>query len=192
MTDELGERIKTQYENRTRILLPRRTYTIIRLDGKAFHTYTRGLKKPFDEQLFEDMDDAIIEMMSQIQGAQFAYTKSDEISVLVTDFDKPNTDAWFDGNIQKITSVAASIITAEFNKLRWKRDYEFCRNAGLELSLENRKVLKIDWTKIPTAYFDARTFTIPDRTEVMNYFVWRNQDCACIKIGSRYFCPVYF
>jgi tRNA(His) guanylyltransferase len=178
MNDPLGERIKDQYENRTRFSLPRRTFTIIRLDGKAFHTYTRGLEKPFDQGLFEDMDNAIIQLLPQIQGAQFAYTQSDEISILVTDFEKPTTDSWFDGNIQKMCSVSASIITAEFNKLRWKRVYEKERTNNMALSIEDRQIMKLNFVGLPTAYFDSRVFTIPDRIEVMNYFIWRNQDCA--------------
>lgn len=156
MQDALGDRMKGQYEDRTRFLLPRRTYTIIRLDGKAFHTYTRGLQKPFDAGLFEDIDAAIKAMLPELQGAVFAYTQSDEISVLLTDFADVGTCAWFDGNLQKMCSVSASIMTAEFNRLRWAR---CCTDA-------------------PAAYFDARIFTIPDRVEVMNYFIWRNQDCS--------------
>jgi tRNA(His) 5'-end guanylyltransferase len=156
MKDDLGNRMKEQYENRTRFMLPRRTYTIIRLDGKSFHTYTRELKKPFDNELFEDIDNSIIAMLPEIQGVVFAYTQSDEISILLTDFSTPQTSAWFDGNLQKMTSVAASIITAEFNRLRWARQ----------------------WKDTPSAYFDARVFTIPDRIEVMNQFIWRNQDCS--------------
>ena len=163
MKDDLGDRMKGNYEDRTRYSLPRRTYTIIRLDGKAFHTYTRGLKKPFDADLYEDMDNAIIAMLPEVQGAVFAYTQSDEISILVTDFAQPTTSAWFDGNLQKICSVGASIITAQFNKQRWLRD-----------ALINRATPDFD----TIAYFDARVFTIPDRTEVMNYFIWRNQDCS--------------
>lgn len=157
--DSLGTRIKEQYENRTRYMLPRRTYTLLRIDGKSFHTYTRGLRKPFDKELFDDMDAAIIAMMPQIQGAAFAYTQSDEISVLLTDFAKPTTSAWFDGNLQKVSSVATSIITAEFNRLRLKME----RQGSIHVH--------------PMAYFDCRAFTIPDRIEVMNYFIWRNQDC---------------
>jgi len=164
MNDELGERMKGQYEHRTRFFVPRRTYTIIRLDGKAFHTYTRGLTKPFDVDLYKDMDEAIIAMLPHIQGAVFAYTQSDEISVLVTDFALPTTSAWFDGNIQKMASVSSSIITAEFNRQR------LIRACGIESGDKYRKT--------PLAYFDSRVFTIPDRTEVMNYFIWRNQDCV--------------
>jgi tRNA(His) guanylyltransferase len=178
MNDDLGDRMKGNYEDRTRYLLPRRTYTILRLDGKAFHTYTKGLKKPFDGELFEDIDAAIIAMMPQIQGAVLAYTQSDEISILLCDFAQPTTSAWFDGNLQKVCSVSASIMTAEFNKLRWKRVYEMERANNMEMSLQDRQIMKLNFPKLDTAYFDARVFTIADRIEVMNYFIWRNQDCS--------------
>ena len=168
MKDELGERIKENYENRTRYFVPRRTYTIIRLDGKVFHTYTKKLLKPFDHYLYKDMDSAIIAMLPHIQGAVFAYTQSDEISVLVTDFATDNTSAWFDGNIQKMASVSSSIITAEFNRLRLIRNVY-----GNDL----HGVINV-MSLTTSAYFDSRVFTIPDRTEVMNYFIWRGNDCS--------------
>ena len=164
--DPLGTRIKENYENRTRYYVPRRTYTIIRLDGCHFKTYTRGLKKPFDNNLFEDIDNAIIAMLPEIQGAVFAYTQSDEISILLTDFAQPNTSAWFDGNLQKMCSVAASIITAEFNSLRLLRQFNAYVKDCDNVDFNNQ------------AYFDARVFSIPDRVEVMNYLIWRNQDCS--------------
>lgn len=178
MNDELGTRMKDQYENRTRYFLPRRTFTILRLDGKAFHTYTRGLEKPFDTGLFEDIDNAIIAMLPELQGAVFAYTQSDEISILLTDFATPQTDAWFDGNLQKMTSVAASIMTAEFNKTRmigWMRGQRYSMH-NADGSLNRNRITGAD--ELPIAYFDCRAFTIPDRTEVMNYFRWRQQDCV--------------
>lgn len=185
MQDDLGDRMKAQYEDRTRYLLPRRTYTIIRLDGKAFHTYTRGLQKPFDKGLYEDMDTAIIRMLPQIQGSVFAYTQSDEISILLTDFATPQTSAWFDGNLQKMCSVAASTITAEFNRLRarrWRKNLEastFLEKHGMgEEAADNSTLCTEEGSVFKLAYFDARIFTIPDRTEVMNYFIWRNQDCS--------------
>lgn len=171
MNDELGNRMKENYENRTRYFLPRRTFTILRLDGKAFHTYTKGLKKPFDNGLSEDIDNAIIAMLPQIQGSVFAYTQSDEISILLTDFATPQTDTWFDGNIQKICSVASSIMTAEFNKKRLLRIGRFIDDVAEEKNVTNI----IDTQDL--AYFDCRAFTIPDRVEVMNYFRWRQQDC---------------
>lgn len=162
--DPLGTRIKENYENRNRYSLPRRTYTIIRLDGCHFHSYTKNLNKPFDKGLYEDIDNSIIAIMPQIQGAVFAYTQSDEISILLTDFATNTTDAWFDGNLQKMCSVSSSMMTAEFNRHR------LVRACGIESGDKYKK------TKL--AYFDSRVFTIPDRTEVMNYFVWRNQDCS--------------
>lgn len=192
-SDPLGTRIKEQYENRTRYMLPRRTYTIIRLDQKCGHTYTRGLNKPFDKGYSEDIDNAIIAMLPEIQGAVFAYTQSDEISILLTDFSLPTTSAWFDGNLQKIVSVSASILTAEFNKLRLIRHFNCQRESqwgrrkegfqGLSsLPAYSDKCLyecvPVDIQQFPIACFDSRAFTIPDRIEVMNYFIWRNQDCS--------------
>ena len=115
MKDSLGDRIKGHYENRFRHHLPRRSYTILRVDGKAFHTYTRGCERPFDFALMEDMDFTAKAMCEQIQGCKLAYVQSDEISLVLTDFDTLQTDAWFDGNIQKMVSISAAIATAEFN-----------------------------------------------------------------------------
>lgn len=177
--DPLGERMKSQYEVRSRQLLPRRTYTIIRLDGKAFHTYTRGLKKPFDGDLIDDMDNAVVNILPEIQGAQFAYVQSDEISILLTDFAKENTDAWFDGNVQKMVSVSASLMTAEFNLLRIKRQMNSAEESRKQLeSLVGVGNACCQRYPKELAYFDSRVFTIPDRVEVMNYFIWRNNDAA--------------
>lgn len=156
MKDTLGDRMKSYYENRTKTFLPRRTYTIIRIDGKAFHTYTKGLERPFDDKLIKDMDDTAIYLCENIQGAVCAFVQSDEISILVTDFNKLTTDAWFDGNVQKITSISASLATAKFNELRPGK----------------------------IALFDSRVFTIPSSTEVENYFIWRQQDTVRNSISS--------
>lgn len=185
MNDELGERMKEQYEHRTRYFVPRRTYTIIRLDGKAFHTYTKGLDKPFDMGLIEDMDSAIVAMMPKIQGVILAYTQSDEISLLLTDFGTPQTSAWFDGNIQKMASVSSSVITGEFNRFRarrWRKGLKeemFMAYNGMGQEADDHSSYATDDGCIfNIAYFDSRVFTIPDRTEVLNYLIWRNQDCA--------------
>ncbi len=154
MKDALGDRIKSQYENRTRYFLPRRTYTIIRLDGKAFHTYTKGCERPFDTALIHAMNETANFLCQEIQGAKMAFVQSDEISILLTDFEKPTTSAWYDGNIQKITSISAALASAYFNKIR--------NEQGIE----------------KLAFFDSRVFTIPDRTEVENYFIWRQNDCV--------------
>lgn len=154
--DSLGDRMKEFYENRTRTFLPRRTYTIIRIDGKAFHTYTRGLTRPFDWDLVNDMDETAKYLCENIQGAKFAFVQSDEISILLTDFNELNTSAWFDGNIQKMTSISASLATAKFNELRPNK----------------------------LALFDSRVFTIPTAIEVENYMIWRQQDTVRNSISS--------
>ena len=154
MRDDLGRRMKQSYEFVTRYTLPRRTYTIIRIDGKAFHSYTRGCERPFDERLMRRMDETTIRLCEQIQGICFGYTQSDEISLLLTDFGTVHTQPWLEGNVQKIVSISASMATAFFN------------------------ASPIEGHTTEPALFDSRVFTIPDPTEVYNYFVWRQQDAS--------------
>ncbi len=158
--DSLGDRMKRNYEDRFRFMLPRRTFTIIRCDGKAFHTYTRSFRKPYDLNLVSAMDAAAMALCRAAQGSAFAYVQSDEISVLLTDFSTVQTDAWFDGNVQKICSVSASIVTAAF---------------GEEME---ELILAADLDVHGPALFDARVFSIPDPIEVENYFIWRQQDAT--------------
>jgi tRNA(His) guanylyltransferase len=148
--DSLGDRMKDQYERRAQTHLPRRTYTIIRLDGKAFRSYTRGLQRPYDKQLMDDMAETTRYLCQEVQGCRFGYTQSDEITLLLTDFATNKTEAWFDGNVQKIVSVSASLATAKFNELRPGK----------------------------LALFDSRVFTIPDPVEVVNQFLWRQKDAT--------------
>jgi hypothetical protein len=83
--DSLGDRMKG-YENAFRHYLPRRNYVMIRIDGCHFHTYTKGLKRPFDHGLIEDMDNTAKYLCQKIQGAKLAFVQSDEISILLADF----------------------------------------------------------------------------------------------------------
>lgn len=97
--DDLGGRMKSDYENRTRFFLPRRTHTLIRIDGKSFHTYTRGCRRPFDADLMAAMDDTARALCETLEGAQLAFVQSDEISILLSDFATPQTAAFSDGNV---------------------------------------------------------------------------------------------
>ena len=133
---------------------------MLRIDGKAFHTYTRGLDRPFDEGLMADMNATTKFLCENIQGAKIGYVQSDEISILLTDFDKLTTDAWFDYNVQKMTSVSASYATAKFNELRQERNLP------------------------KMAFFDSRVFQLPNIIEVLNYFLWRQKDCVRNSISS--------
>jgi len=182
MKDPLGDRMKDFYEDRTRYKLARRTNTIIRIDGKSFHTYTKGLKRPFDEGLMEDMNKTTEYLCQNTQGAKFGYVQSDEISILITDYDAIDTHAWFDGNLQKMASIAASLATAKFNQLRMARLAEDgCESSnGLASGLLNSD----DVNNFKLAMFDARVFQIPYQEEVINYFIWRQQDATRNSISS--------
>jgi len=170
--DRLGDRMKDFYEDRFRYKLPRRTNVIIRIDGKAFHTYTKGLNRPYDVALMEDMDETTKYLCENIQGAKIGYVQSDEISILLTDYDDLGTSAWFDHNLQKMCSIASSLATAKFNELRFKRN--------LKVMEDTRKPDEIflNWDKQKLAMFDARVFVIPYDEEVVNYFIWRQQDAT--------------
>lgn len=173
--DPVMERMKSHYENRSKTYLNRRTPVIIRLDGKAFHTYTKGLDKPFDEGLIEDMQETAKFLCKEIQGAKCAYVQSDEINILVTDYDKLTTDAWFDYGVQKMTSISASLATAKFNQLRLRRFFLKPTTEYSPLYNYPEGSCFIDFQTL--AYFDSRAFNIP-KEEVSNYFLARQRDAV--------------
>lgn len=170
MTDKttLGDRMK-EYEATTHQALLRRTPVIIRIDGRAFHTYVPknfsedtdpSLKQsPFSTALHGLMVSTTCELMRQIQNAVFAYTQSDEISILLRDWDRHETQQWFGGNLQKITSISAAVATSTFNHL-----------ARTQAGVRQDDVDDL-------AHFDSRAFNLPN-TEVVNYFIWRQQDAS--------------
>jgi tRNA(His) guanylyltransferase len=169
MFDKLADRIKDFYESRTQSYLMRRCYSIIRVDGKNFSRYTSGLERPFDPAFIEDMNQTAIALCKEVQGAVLGYVQSDEISVVMADFQTHQTDSWFDGNIQKIVSIASSTATAEFNKLR------YVRAAKAESLNLDRQI---------AARFDARVFSLPNSEEVINCLVWRQQDATRNSISA--------
>lgn len=113
--DSLGDRMKG-YEGVSRNFLTRRVPAIIRLDGKAFHTFTKGMEKPFDPVLTQAMQETMKYLCENIQGCVLGYTQSDEITLVLTDYATIQTDAWFGYNIQKMCSVSASMATMAFNR----------------------------------------------------------------------------
>ena len=182
--DALGDRMKGNYENRSKTYLTRRTPCIIRLDGKAFHSFTRGFQKPYDEIFHKAMNSTVQYLCQNIQGCKFGYTQSDEISLLLTDYDTLTTDAWFDYNVQKMCSVAASMATLAFNRAFAE---EVKARAGFDL---NDKLLDTYCKAIDKgAMFDARCFNIP-ASEVVNCFIWRQEDAtrnAIQMLGQTHF-----
>jgi tRNA(His) guanylyltransferase len=166
----ISDRMKQYYEDVYRIFLPRRMPCIIRIDGKCFHTLTRGFDKPFDNDLADVMLYTAKELCTEIQGAKLAYWQSDEISILLTDYDTLQTDAWFGKNIQKMTSISASIATAAFNsRAKWHND----KNESLCLPIKFNQL----------GIFDSRVFVLP-KEEVCNYFIDRSQDATRNSINS--------
>lgn len=160
--DGLGDRMKS-YEKVNRDFLIKRTPVIIRLDGKSFHTFTHinRVEKPFDKKFNTCMRVAALNIVENSMNAVFCYVQSDEISIFLKDWKNLDSEQWFGGNIQKIVSVSASMATMAFNRL--SKQY-----------LLNRFN---DEHKTTSATFDARVFNIP-KEEVVNYFVWRQQDAT--------------
>lgn len=166
--DNLGDRMKS-YEDCYRSFLPIRMPVILRIDGKAFHTYTKGCKRPVDQGLVDCMNDTAIELCKKVQGCQVAYVQSDEISLLVNNYQEIDTQSWFDNNLQKMVSISASIASVTFtmnsDKI-WGKD---CVEGGdgYPVCMPIRK----------PAYFDSRAFVMP-KEDVVNYFLWRQQDAT--------------
>lgn len=178
--DSLGDRMKNNYENRAKTYLVRRMPVIIRLDGKAFHTFTRGLKKPYDEIFHNTMNATMKYLCENIQGCKLGYTQSDEITLLLTDYDTLTTDAWFDNNVQKICSVSASMATMAFNKYlrEFSRDTLRRINNAFTCTIEEADYAAVLERAIEKgAMFDSRCFNIPE-SEVTNCFIWRQQDAT--------------
>ena len=173
--DSLGDRMKEFYENRSKLYLPRRVPVIIRLDGKAFHTFTKGFKRPYDEILHNTMNATMKYLCENIQGCKLGYTQSDEITLLLTDYDTITTDAWFGYGMQKVCSVAASMATLAFN--RFFRQYYNKALTELGAPLDSDPYLSKLSEKLDCAMFDARCFSIP-KDEVTNCFIWRQQDAT--------------
>ena len=187
----LGDRMKNNYENITRYYLTRRMPVIIRIDGRAFHTFTRGFKKPFDDILVSTMQDTMKYLCENIQGCVLGYTQSDEISLVLTDYVEITTDAWFGNNLQKMCSVSASMATLAFNKFFSEQVQDFmnacCDEFGDNVLPEKQNdydnAVKVYFNKLNAAMFDSRVFTIP-KEEVCNYLIWRQQDATRNSIQS--------
>lgn len=176
--DDLGVRMKTFYEQIPKTKLMRRCPVAIRIDGKAFHTFTRGFQKPFDEVLIKSMQETMKYLCENIQGCVLGYTQSDEITLILIDYKKLTSSAWFDYEVQKICSIAASMATMAFNKYFY--DNVFVYNATATVDLSNKKYpFKEVYSKAVNngAMFDARCFNIP-KEEVTNLVYWRQLDAS--------------
>ena len=189
--DSLGDRMK-KYEYVTRTHLIHRMPVIIRLDGKAFHTFTKGFKRPFDDVLIKTKQETMKYLCESIQGCVLGYTQSDEITLALVDYKNLDSSAWFDNNIQKICSVASSMATLYFNK-RFRINsnsfyYDECLRGSVSADVEKYSRTLHD-SADKGAMFDARVFNIP-KEEVTNCILWRQNDAtrnSIQMVGQAYF-----
>lgn len=198
--DELGIRMKTYYEQIPKTKLMRRTPVIIRIDGKAFHTFTKGFRRPFDGLLMDAMRRTTKYLCENIQGCVLGYTQSDEITLILIDYKKFTSQAWFDYEVQKMCSIAASMATMAFNKFfqenfdRYKNENTFNPLSGkYAIALPEYDQRYVDCLIAAAvekgAMFDARCFNIP-KEEVTNLIYWRQLDASRNSIqmvGQAYF-----
>ena len=176
VNDNLGTRMKEFYEQVPKFRLYRRTPVAIRIDGKAFHTFTRGFQKPFDEILIRSMQATMKYLCENIQGCVLGYTQSDEITLILIDYKNLNSDAWFDYEIQKICSIAASMATMAFNKF-FSAYVMNAYDPESATSIEDPLYQAYQKSLNKGAMFDARCFNIP-REEVTNLVYWRQLDAT--------------
>lgn len=178
--DKLGSRMKT-YEAVPKNYLTLGTPKVIRLDMRAGHTFCKKLKRPFDDVFSECMVYATKELCEKVSGVVMGYTQSDEISLVVNDnTTKGGTNCFFDGNVEKMVSISASICTLAFNKKYFE----------LVSAMEDSKNKKIYEEKLWSAQFDSRVFCLPNVMEVHNYVLWRQQDAtknSVRTVGYAYF-----
>lgn len=184
--DDLGTRMKTFYEEIPKTKLMRRCPVTIRIDGKAFHTFTRGFQKPFDEILIETMQKTMKYLCENIQGCVLGYTQSDEITLILIDYKKLNSSAWFDYEVQKMCSIAASMATMAFNKFFKKNvenleqyyAIEYETNGWYGKGTPEYEMCETYSKAVEKgAMFDARCFNIP-KEEVTNLIYWRQLDAS--------------
>ena len=175
----LHKRMKENYEDRAQTYLLRRTPVILRFDGVAFHTFTKGMKLPNDELFKRAMNQTMLDLCRNIQGCVFGFSQSDEITLVLTDYKKLNTDAWLDYSVQKMCSIGASMATLYFN-INLMKEVEALKD-GEDLDFYSSKLFK--------ATFDCHCFNMP-KEEVVNSLIWRQEDAtrnAISALGQAHF-----
>lgn len=173
LRDDIGTRMKDFYEQIPKTKLMRRCPVAIRIDGKAFHTYTRNFKRPFDSIFMRAMQETMKYLCENIQGCVLGYTQSDEITLILVDYEKINSSAWFDYEVQKLCSVSASMATMRFNQV-FARLVQEVKEEGTE---DPKYIKVLDKACETGAMFDSRCFNIP-KEEVTNLVYWRQLDAS--------------
>ena len=180
--DSLGDRMK-EYENRNQYYLQKRTPVCIRVDMRAGHTFTRGFTRPFDEVFGNAMMATMEYCAKNIGNCVFAYCQSDEITFILVDYEKLETDAWFDYRTDKLCSITASMATLAFNRffenfVKSYYDIEYAMQYPEHCKPEELELIKNYCNAMDKgAMFDARCFNIP-KEEVTNLIYWRQLDAT--------------
>lgn len=184
---DLGTRMK-RYEVASRTYLTRRMPVIMRIDGRAFHSFTRGFERPFDPVLRTAMKGTMFALCKEIQGCVLGYTQSDEITLVLVDYQTLTSDAWFDYEVQKLCSIGASAATTFFQE-HFKVTYcLWCSLYGENKPYEQAIAYqRADGGRAPM--FDCRAFNVP-KEDVCNNLIWRQQDAirnSIQSVGRAYF-----
>lgn len=169
---DLAKRMKEYYEEIPKTKLIRRCPVALRCDGRGFHTFTKGFQKPFDEVLIKSMQDTMKYLCENIQGCVLGYTQSDEITLILVDYKKLDSAAFFNYEVQKICSIVASMCTMAFNKA-FKKNFDEWTFKNTNIKLCGTYLKAID----KGAMFDCRCFNIP-KEEVANLVYWRQLDAS--------------
>ena len=184
--DSLGNRMKGYEAVSNYKLTPGMPY-IIRLDGKAFHTFTRGFEKPFDDVLMLSMQATMKKVCEAVQGCRIGYTQSDEITVII--IDNPEATPYFDGRIQKIASITAATATAEFTKVFRKNIDDFCMKSDMSIEGNRKRYSAYEKALASMPLFDSRVFNVP-LDDITNNLWWRQADAernSVQMVGRAYF-----
>lgn len=151
--DAFGDKVKAFESASAKVVLDEDQPMCVRLDGKAFHTFTRGLARPYDKRL----SDAMVETMNYLvekTDARLGYAQSDEITLIYFKT-APHQQTYFGSRVQKLTSVLASMATAKFN-------HEVTKNIPEKADL--------------FAFFDCRVWNVPTLQDAADVFIWRQDD----------------
>lgn len=157
MQDALGDRMK-EYESQTAHRLMPLVPAIARLDGRAFHSWTKGLNRPFDHS-FTCIMTWVTEYLVEETNANIGYTQSDEITLIWHNTD-PKSQIFFNGRVSKMTSILAAMASTKFN--------QYADSMFTNEFLENK----------PLALFDCRVWNVPNPTEAINVLIWREKDAT--------------
>ena len=177
---DLAVRMK-RYETASRTYLTRRMPVIMRIDGRAFHSFTRGFQRPFDPVLRTAMSNTMLLLCKEIQGCVLGYTQSDEITLVLVDYQTLTSDAWFDYEVEKMCSIGASAATVFFLRSFSDAYDKWFSYAGDCSPAERIMTYKRATKKMPM--FDCRVFNVP-KEDICNNLLWRQQDATRNSIQS--------